>query len=444
MPAPMPGSNTRVVRRRIVVKPANPLASNPIPGTTARQDAETKIHEIYAADYADTSFNARRALSQRLIAASADTKKDNVAKFVLLREARDVSAAVGDVTTAFEAIDLMSAAFPIIKLNDRAEVLKTAAPVLSTNTARLAAISMCMDLTDQSVVEGDYARAAELLSVAESLSRAARNAAYLKWVETHSAEIAPLRDAYERARPAETTLAVAPGEPEANRVMGRFVAFTKKEWDAGLTMLAKGSDPVLAALADADLDSPETAADQFRMADRWWQLAEKESSDDRDAMRQRAGFWYSQCLAALDGLDRALVQRRLQEIHPSSGVKRTMSHPPDALLLTKNRYRASIAEVSWETAVMLCEQAGGRLVSIETRTEGELMTRLARGRKLWVGGEVDANGRWNWLSGGPMFYTNWSAGEPGKFTPEFHPQTTAEGPWITSNGKAGFICEFSD
>lgn len=154
------GPATRVVRRRVVVMPATHPATTSIPGVVAQRDLRKKIQEIYAADYADTSFAGRRALAKRLIGASEETKRDSDAKFSLLREARDVSAAGGDVTTAFEVIDRMqAAAFPVSRLTERIEVMQMAVPVLTAPQANLAAVSICMDLADQCVVEGDYDRA---------------------------------------------------------------------------------------------------------------------------------------------------------------------------------------------------------------------------------------------------------------------------------------------
>ena len=61
---------TRAIRRRVVVAATEPVQRDPIPGVTLQQQVETRIHEIYATDYLDTSFAGRRALATRLIAAS--------------------------------------------------------------------------------------------------------------------------------------------------------------------------------------------------------------------------------------------------------------------------------------------------------------------------------------------------------------------------------------
>jgi hypothetical protein len=444
--APTSAPTTRLVRRRVIVLPTTKPASS-LPGLEAQERTLQKIKEIYAADYADSSFNGRRLLARRLMNASDETRKDSDAKFVLLREARNLAAGAGDVTTAFDAVDDLLKTFPVSRLSERVDVMKLAVPALSSVQANLAAASICVDLADQCVVEGDYERADLLLELATTSIRQARSVPYARWIEARTTALRPYREAYEAARPAENVLMQSPNDPDANTVMGKFVSFIKGDLDAGLTMLEKGSDTQFAHLAGQDLDNPETPQAQLKLASDWWEMADQQPPEFRSGIRQRAGYWYRKASGGLDGLDKALAERRLLELNPPPvpGAKKRVEHPPDALLLQPGRwYRASIAEVSWDAAQRLCQQSGGQLVSIETRAEGELMNKLARGRTLWLGASADQYGRWKWLSGAEMFYSNWSSGEPANTTPDSHPVTSASGTWKTSTGKAGFICEWRE
>lgn len=435
---------TRTVRV-FAPAPASRPSGRSIPGITSQFQAETRIKQIYASDYADTSFNGRRTLAKRLIEASSQTQSDWDAKFVLLREARTLAAAAGDVTTAFEAIDLTAREFPVIKLYLRAEALDAAMPMLTADNSRLAGASMCMDLVDQAMIEGEYERVDALLGLAGDAARKAKSKPYFEWIEARSAAIRPLREAWEVAKPAKVALSRAPDDPAANLVAGTFVTFVKGDFETGLPMLAKSGDEQLASLAQQDLSTPaDRASLQLKSANGWWEYAESQPVDYRSAIRRRAGYWYRKAQSHLDGLDRALAQRRLQELAPPRKKTERTKRPPDALMLQPNRwYRASIAEVSWDTAQELCQSLGGQLVSIETRAEGELMNKLARGRVLWLGGSYEAD-RWMWTSGAEMIFTNWSANEPARLHADVHPQTIENGAWKVSSSKAGFICEWTE
>ena len=164
-------------------------------------------------------------------------------------------------------------------------------------------------------------------------------------------------------------------------------------------------------------------------------------------MRRRAGYWYALATPQLDGLDKALAERRLQELNPpiiaSSGASKSLQRPPDAILLAGHWYRVNIAEVTWESAQRLCQDSGGQLLCVETRVEGELMSKLARGRTLWMGATIDAKGKWTWLSGAEMFYSNWASAEPSILTGDAHAQMSGpNGAWRASVTRAGFVCEW--
>jgi hypothetical protein len=98
----------------------------------------------------------------------------------------------------------------------------------------------------------------------------------------------------------------------------------RKEWPRGLPLLAKGNDAILQSLAQKDLANPSTVAAQLEVADGWWDQAEKQR--DPAAKRRvasRARTWYEQALAGAAGLQKAKVEKRLEEIdhlHASGAV----------------------------------------------------------------------------------------------------------------------------
>jgi hypothetical protein len=445
--APTSSPATRPSRRRIVVvgttRPTRP--ANAIPDITAQSQARDRIRSIYAADYNDVSYPARRALAKRLIDAAAQTVRDFDAKYTLLVEARDLAAGAGDVPTAFEAIDRLVEVFPVEKLPERVEALRRAAPELESQASNLAVASIALDLSEQCVIEGDYERADALLTLAGESAARGKSNTMCGWVASRAAAVRPFKAAYDLAHPYELVLARTPEDCEANGVVGKFVAFVKRDFDTGLIMLSKSSDPALARLADLDLDTPaDRPSLQLKLADEWWNAAQA-SGEYREPMRRRAEFWYRKALPNLDGLDRAAAERRLAELAPPAPkIKRQTPRPPDAIRLSGHSYRVHWADVSWETARQLCEESGGHLVCIETRNENELMVKLARGRALWLGAVSDGEGRWSWVNNGNFFFNYWSLGEPSLHGADAHVLTTPNGAWKSSTGRAGFICEWDD
>ena len=65
-----------------------------------------------------------------------------------------------------------------------------------------------------------------------------------------------------------------PDDPAANLTLGKYLCFSRGDWQQGFSRLAKGSDPVLAELASKGLVNPTDAAVQEALGDDWWKASE--------------------------------------------------------------------------------------------------------------------------------------------------------------------------
>lgn len=448
--------STRPLRRRGQPPPAPTRPSSPIPNLITQDVAAERIRSIYVAEYANTSYDARRALARKLIEQGDGTMRDSDAKFVFYAEATRLAAAAGDVPTAFDGADHLATAFPVVKLVERVKILQTSVPVLVAPAANQAVVSMCMDLVDQCAVENEFDHAATLLDLAATAAEKSQKQAYASWVRWKRDRVEAMRLAYGHVKPAAGKLGNAPDDPAANLTVGRFTCLVKKDWDVGLPMIEKGNDEALSALAERDLTCPDDNPwKQFELADAWWAWGEKCSAwddelnvDARARYRERAAYWYRLALPALDGLDRATAERRSAEVYPPAGSEaakaRYVPRPPDAMPFKQHKYRAHIAEVPWDTARRLCEEAGGHLVCLETRLENDYVVKLSRGKTLWLGATFDAKGKWTWIGGTGMFFSYWAHEQPDLSDPRLRPQMTPSGAWRTSATTAGFICEWDE
>ena len=87
-------------------------------------------------------------------------------------------------------------------------------------------------------------------------------------------------------------------------------------------------------------------------------------------------------------------------------------HPADG------RYELAPEELSWNEHNDRALALGGRLVSITSAEENELVARIAGRRTVWIGGMRKGSGNgpgadhWFWCDGQPWIYANWAPGEP--------------------------------
>ena len=98
-------------------------------------------------------------------------------------------------------------------------------------------------------------------------------------------------------------------------------------------------------------------------------------------------------------------------------------------------YYMSDYTLFWDAAKLACEEAGGHLATITSDEErSHLVDDLGIDLTInnwgpWIGlSDHEEEGDWRWVSGEPLDYTNWAAGQPGIDSPENN-ATWSTGGW---------------
>lgn len=113
-------------------------------------------------------------------------------------------------------------------------------------------------------------------------------------------------------------------------------------------------------------------------------------------------------------------------------------------------YRFFDETVDWNQAKKRCEDLGGHLVTINSKSEQALVQNMIflRGNRnsYWMGGHRDESGNWNWITGEPFIYTNWNSGEPNNAGSRENVMEIRKsvGTWndVSEDSRYGFICEW--
>ncbi|HLY08485.1 MAG TPA: WD40 repeat domain-containing protein, partial [Planctomycetota bacterium] len=178
-----------------------------------------------------------------------------------------------------------------------------------------AAAESALRSAEQAQAREEFDTAARLASDAEGLARKAGLKAVAERAVRLQENVRSLAADLNRALEAEKILAAQPSDPAANLTLGLYFCFVKHDWDRGVRRLSKSGEPPLraAALGEAAgaLDGPAKLA----LGDRWWDAAASPAIGRfSKACRARAGTWYSQALAGLEGRDHARAEDRLRVI----------------------------------------------------------------------------------------------------------------------------------
>ena len=86
---------------------------SPEPDANTQKEKLKVVKDLFKDDYAKKSPADQSALAKQLVSRGVETASDPGAQYVMLREARDLAAAVGDVETAMRAVDELAKVFAI-------------------------------------------------------------------------------------------------------------------------------------------------------------------------------------------------------------------------------------------------------------------------------------------------------------------------------------------
>jgi hypothetical protein len=302
--------------------PIPPPSRIPEPSAAAQKEAEKTIRSLFKAEYAKQAPDAMKAFARKLLEQAEGTKEDVTARYVLLREARDIAAAAGDPETVLSAVDSLAAGYALDPLALRLAAMSAVGRTIRTPEASVALARRAHAAAEAAVAADDYETAAAFAQRAAAAARTAKDPILLEAVQARVREISEIRIELARVQVSIKKLADAPEDPEANLTVGRFRCFVIGAWDAGLPLLARGSDPALKDAAVKDLKGPSDGAACLEAADPWWALAEKESSKSaKAALIMRAVYWYEKAVPQMTGLNRLKVEERLKQAAKMSGVQ---------------------------------------------------------------------------------------------------------------------------
>jgi hypothetical protein len=311
-----------------------PAPSKPPPPDAAQKQAEALIRSLFKAEYAKRSASDLSALARKLLEQGAETKDDPAARFVLYREARDLAAQAGDIETALRAAENTIQAYDVDPLAERLAALgKAEAAVRSAETARLL-VDCYVRLADEAAAADQFESALRI--VARAQAAAARDAALGARVRDRLREIQEIQKESAALAVHHKTLATNPDDGPANTAVGKFTSFVKRDWKRGLPMLAKGSDPILKALAEKELAKPSSVADRVALADGWWDAGDKMTGSAKLAALERASHWYESAAEQATGLTQAKIRVRLEAYEKlkaaSAGPGSPAPFPPPGLV----------------------------------------------------------------------------------------------------------------
>jgi hypothetical protein len=303
-----------------------PMPGPQVPEAGKVREAERLIRDRFKSDYARASATDKRALAEKLLGYAQREKADPVARFVLLREARDLAAQAVDLTISLAAVEELAKSYGLDPTEMAAGALATASKNLRTPAQGAALAEASLPVAERAISGDQYELAAGVLSRAEAAARGGQNPPLLAQIQTRSRDLVELRKDFQRVKGAEKLLSDKPDDGASHLVVGKFYGFTKREWERGLPHLAKGNDAPLRAVAERDLAAPADALGMVSAGDGWWDWAEKQAGQTRARAQERALGWYEQAWPKAGAAAKARLRNRFrQALAHAGGAKASKS-----------------------------------------------------------------------------------------------------------------------
>ncbi|HEY8667164.1 MAG TPA: PQQ-binding-like beta-propeller repeat protein [Tepidisphaeraceae bacterium] len=271
-------------------------------------EAIKNIKERLKDKYLHAKGPERRELAHELLKMAEE--KSGAERYALLREGRDLAAAAGDSDGAFAAATLAERFYLLPAMDWQIAVLQEMLRNAGADDAAHLTEKIESVLHD-AVAADDFERAEKILAIQEGAARKSRDPAMESKAQGEGRRLKELKVEWEKLKTARETLKRSPDDAAANLAMGKYLCLSKRDWDHGLSYLAKGADAALKSAAILDGTGADEAKGQAEVGDVWWALAEKSKSPAREVLRQRAGYWYDLALAGLGEERQAIVSKRL-------------------------------------------------------------------------------------------------------------------------------------
>lgn len=291
----------------------------PPPDKETQKKLEMQVREVFRDDFRKSRPNEKAAFAEKLLKEALNTNDNVAVRFVLLRLARDLAVDSAVIRPAVRAIEEMNREYAIgdalaMKTQALIQVAKKRGVISSTRDTLQPIVEHARALAEDNIVAERFGDALELLAIAEKFARSlSKNTAarvHSRWQEVN--EMAAEFPAVQKAR---DQLKQDADDPDANSIVGQFAALLLGNWEEGLSLLAKGSDAELKALAESELAMPTEGKAQLKLAEGWFKRAEKEKRvSAKKQLLQRAYYWYEKAHSLLSGLDKKIAETQLEKI----------------------------------------------------------------------------------------------------------------------------------
>lgn len=287
---------------------------HPIPTVARQSEIKKLLEETYGLKKANSVEKKEQSVAA-LTEAATGGELSTDETYVVLTVVAGLTKDAGKFEPFLDAVDRLVKDYDVDSPQIKQKYLSDFLQDCKNGEALKLAITEAISSARADATESHYPEAMALLTSAESANRRVPGSTATKQIIVDTRKWVSQRETHWKAyQKAKTTLAKSPDDAEANWAVGRWLAVAEKDWVTALPMLAKGSNPAWKKASELETKTSSENAAQVAVADGWWDIAQNENIEAKQALLQHAGDWYAKALPGATALQKLRIEKRIDEI----------------------------------------------------------------------------------------------------------------------------------
>lgn len=291
-----------------------------------------EVRDANAADFKAAMAPHNKCLLARTFAQKSSDAAGDLA-YAYGSQAIDLYVEGGDALGAFKVVDALALEFEIPVIATKAMIFKRAARKAQSPTDKRAAALVGMKLAADAATDEQYAVAKDVATFLLPIAKAAKDPAVIQRANDQLAKYSDALKSWQSVEDARKKLQAIPDDVGANETLGKYLCFTRQDWDKGLPLLEKGADPELKSIARRELQGAGDGSAQ-ELAEAWGDLAERRKKE-RLLILQRCAYWLERAAPELTGVAKTDIEKRLQAVYEALSGRsfaKILATPPNGVL----------------------------------------------------------------------------------------------------------------
>ena len=271
----------------------------PVPDAAAIEAADKQVDELFQRKLAAAKqFLDKMRVVDEIDKAAAKAIDDRALQYALLMRRASFSQQISAWRGAFLALEKLEEIFDVDFLSTKVDVIRKWAK--ATKEFDETPLNTFIHTTVSQAIDADrYDLANELAKVGITELKRFKSPAFRKAMSNLGDHVLACEQEFRSIAGSIEAIKTNAKDPQASLVVGQYRCFVLKNWNAGLPLLAQGSDEVLAKLAAQDLaeskpdvGAAELAEQRKLLADGWYEFSESAEGRAHEQSMRRALYWY--------------------------------------------------------------------------------------------------------------------------------------------------------